>query len=209
MKTNNIKNEQISAFADGEIDIQQLSALMIDVRQEQHFETWNLYHQIGDVLRSDEMAQNGSKDFNATLFARLSSEPAYLLAAPLPADMSTRAVPLGSMTSNSPGRRLVRSSRMISGIAAGVAVLYFGGAYLVQGGGDGASVNRLTAWTRQAPDSASLLAKNTAVGSSPQIVVMRDPQIDAYLIAHQQFSPSLYGTAQFARAANFANESAK
>lgn len=40
--------------------------------------------------------------------------------------------------------------------------------------------------------------------SSPDGVVLRDPRIDDYLLAHQRFSPSVYSTAQYARSATFA-----
>jgi sigma-E factor negative regulatory protein RseA len=40
---------------------------------------------------------------------------------------------------------------------------------------------------------------STAAGE----VVLRDPRIDDYLLAHQRFSPSMYSTAQFARSATF------
>ena len=194
MKSNNIKDEQISAFADGEIDADQLHALMMECRQTNHLAQWDLYHHIGDVLRSDEMAQDCSTDFSAQLSARLAMEPAYM--------------PVGASTSPSLGHRWARSSRMISGIAAGAAALYFGGAYLMQPTNDGGMLQRLSAQARLAPGFTIIPAEGAQVAVGTQ-VVMRDPQIDAYLIAHQQFSPSLYSTAQFARAASFANESAK
>lgn len=209
MKTNNIKNEEISAFADGEIDTAQLDALMRECDQEQHLRAWDIYHRIGDVLRSDEMAQNCSTDFNTKLSARLASEPVFLMPDILAHRMDGTIAPFDTITSHSSERRFVRSSRMISGIAAGVAVLYFGGTYLVQGKGDGSTLNGLTASMRQLPDTSSMATKIDPVATAKQIVVMRDPQIDAYLIAHQQFSPSLYSTAPFARAASFANASAK
>ncbi len=209
MKTNNIKNEQISAFADGEIDAAELNALMLDCRQEQHLQCWDVYHQIGDVLRSDDMAQTCSTDFNAKLFARLASEPAYPSPIPLNGGIRLNTLPLGSIAPHTSKRRFVRSSRMILGIAAGAAVLYSGGAYLVQGRSDGGSLNRLATWTHQQSDVGTSVPKATQAAPGSQVVVMRDPQIDAYLIAHQQFSPSLYSTAQFARAASFANESTK
>jgi sigma-E factor negative regulatory protein RseA len=40
-------------------------------------------------------------------------------------------------------------------------------------------------------------------GTGTGEVVLRDPRIDDYLLAHQRFSPSMYSTAQFARSATF------
>jgi sigma-E factor negative regulatory protein RseA len=43
----------------------------------------------------------------------------------------------------------------------------------------------------------------TVTATMPEGVVLRDPRIDDYLLAHQRFSPSMYSTAQFARSATF------
>jgi sigma-E factor negative regulatory protein RseA len=45
--------------------------------------------------------------------------------------------------------------------------------------------------------------------NAPEGVVLRDPRIDEYLLAHQRFSPSVYSTAQYARSATFATDSNK
>ena len=209
MKTNNMNNESVSAFADGEIDNAQLEAMMLECRQEQHLEAWDIYHQIGDILRSDEMAQNCSANFNKKLAAQLALEPTYFLPAAPGLHHRSQGIASDPTIQRSSRRRYARSSRLISGIAAGAAVLYFGGAYLVEGNGKNDATNGLTASMRQQVGSGLTLAKATQVAASNRVVVLRDPQIDAYLIAHQQFSPSLYSTAQFARAASFANDSAK
>jgi sigma-E factor negative regulatory protein RseA len=39
--------------------------------------------------------------------------------------------------------------------------------------------------------------------------MLRDPDIDDYLLAHQRFSPSVYSTAQYARSATFATDTEK
>ncbi len=48
-----------------------------------------------------------------------------------------------------------------------------------------------------------------ADGKPVEVVYLRDPLIDQYLLAHQRFSPSVYSTAQYARSAAFANEKDK
>lgn len=209
MKINNTKNEQISAFADGEIDIEHVDALMREFRHEPHLHTWEAYHQIGDTLRSDDMGQNCSANFSAKLMARLATEPAYLSSNSfehLAGNTRQFSDSLGSRPSR---LRFIRSSRVMSGIAASAAVLYFGGSYLIQSTSDSKSLNELTAWAKSQPNLAAPLTKTAQTVSGNQVVVMRDPQIDAYLIAHQQFSPSLFSTTQYARAASFTNESAK
>ena len=39
---------------------------------------WDIYHQIGDVMRSDDMAINLSAEFAARMAARLDAEPAIV-----------------------------------------------------------------------------------------------------------------------------------
>jgi sigma-E factor negative regulatory protein RseA len=49
----------------------------------------------------------------------------------------------------------------------------------------------------------------TVSAAKPGTVVLRDAQIDEYLLAHQRFSPSLYSTALYARSSTFVTESDK
>jgi sigma-E factor negative regulatory protein RseA len=61
-----------------------------------------------------------------------------------------------------------------------------------------------------APAVASADARIAVVSANaPEGVVLRDPRIDEYLLAHQRFSPSVYSTAQYARSATFATDSNK
>jgi sigma-E factor negative regulatory protein RseA len=50
---------------------------------------------------------------------------------------------------------------------------------------------------------AAASAPKTITVASQDGEVLRDPQIDEYLLAHQRFSPSVYSTAQYARSASF------
>jgi sigma-E factor negative regulatory protein RseA len=52
-----------------------------------------------------------------------------------------------------------------------------------------------------AADQAATVATSGSDG-----VILRDPGIDDYLLAHQRFSPSVYSTAQYARSATFSNK---
>jgi len=55
MNTKDMSREQISALADGELVDQQIDIALAVLRKPEEQVTWDLYHQIGDVLRSDEM----------------------------------------------------------------------------------------------------------------------------------------------------------
>ena len=207
MKTNNINNEKISAFADGEIGVEQQAAMMLASSDPEFRQSWAMYHHIGDVLRADDMAQDCSTEFNTTLYARLALEPSYLLPQSKPAAVDLRPPQNSAMAGSTRQRRFSGSSRLLSSIAAGAAVIYFGGSYLMNFAGVGTAPS-LAMKSIAVPNVAAEQATMTPPHSAEQ-VVLRDVRMDAYLLAHQQFSPSLYSTAQFARSASFANESVK
>jgi len=60
-----------------------------------------------------------------------------------------------------------------------------------------------------APVVTAAVAPETITVASKDGEVLRDPRIDDYLLAHQRFSPSVYSSAQYARAATFAVDSDK
>lgn len=74
----NSKREQVSALADGELGIAQARQLLTQMHDDEARATWELYHRIGDVIRSDEMAAPVSDDFAARFAARFESEPPLL-----------------------------------------------------------------------------------------------------------------------------------
>ena len=71
MKKDEKIRQQISALADGELDPSQLKSLLIELRQPEARADWDIYHRIGDVLRSETMAREPSADFTQRLAARL------------------------------------------------------------------------------------------------------------------------------------------
>jgi len=84
MNTKSLVHERISVFADGETSDEQLDIALAELRNEDGKATWELYHQIGDLLRSDEMAIPLSAGFSAAMAKRLAAEPA-LVAPVIPA----------------------------------------------------------------------------------------------------------------------------
>ena len=85
MKKDEKIRQQISALADGELDPSQLKSLLIELRQPEARADWDIYHRIGDVLRSETMAREPSADFTQRLAARLEQEPSLLAPRRLPA----------------------------------------------------------------------------------------------------------------------------
>lgn len=204
MNTSNKINEAISTLADGEASDAEIDAALAALETEEGRAQWAMLHQIGDALRSDETAAPMRAEFLPALFARLDAEPVVLAPAAQPAADGPSAT-ADSVTRPGLARRFA-----VPGIAAAAAAAFalFGGSQLMV-------AQRAPA----APEAAVMLASASqppaaragAAGSaaSEQAELLRDPDIDQYLMAHQRFSPSFYSTAQYARSPVFAAESGK
>jgi sigma-E factor negative regulatory protein RseA len=224
--------ESISALSDGELQDSRVDAVMAQLQQADARLTWDAYQQIGDVLRSEDMATAMSPGFNARLFARLDAEPTVI--APALVGDAGRAAGwqrgcddivveggaamiggngLAGAVRASPGR--LRRYGVPGMAAAAVAALVFV-----------STPQLMVALTHSPASIVSLVspgnfsrasAQGTLIASADGKVaaateggdVMRDPGLDEYLLAHQRFSPSVYSTAQFARSSTFANESGR
>lgn len=167
----------LSALLDGHApgadaqSVQRACALWRDDAQaRQDWHAWNL---LGDVMRSDELAQSPSHDaaFLARLRERLASEPVVLAPAPVVA----AATPL----------RNWRQAWMLPGaVAAGFVAVA------------GVLVLARTEQAPAAPVLASTAAPGLSLASVPGasaasvsvpggLALVRDPQLDSYLRAHQ------------------------
>lgn len=217
MNTKNMTQEQISAFSDGEAD-NQLDMVLEALRERDGQATWDVYHHIGDVLRSDEMAFAMRPDFAARMAARLEAEPTVIAPAVRQALVRRQAItsdeaavsvhPLSS-------RHLTRFA--MAGAAAAVAAIALVTApqmmVALNGGasGPGKPLNVATV-TKSAPLNPAIIVaapSEVVAVNLREGVVLRDPRIDDYLLAHQRFSPSVYSTAQYARSAAFSTEQNK
>lgn len=156
----------LSALADGDQDsLPRAAALWRDDAAAR--ECWHLYHLIGDVMRSDDLASRPGRDvaFVARLRARLASEPVPLAPAPV--------VPPSA-------RRL--GWRAPAAVAAGfvavaVAVVWMrpqglGGEQLAVAGGAG-------------PVSGETMRVVSSRSAGIDSSTIRDARLDAYLRAHQ------------------------
>ncbi|WP_034292068.1 sigma-E factor negative regulatory protein [Herbaspirillum sp. RV1423] len=215
MDTKEISREQISALADGELVDEHVNMALVVLRQPEEQATWDLYHQIGDVLRSDEMAFSLSDGFAAKMRARLDVEPA-IIAPQLKTAAEQIIVPAvvngnGALFRKRFVRRFVMPGAAVA--AAVVAVVF------VTAPQQSVTManNGLAAPTVIAPSAVAAVAAKSAASQGPVQVsslaqqgeVARDPRIDDYLLAHQRFSPSMYSSVQYARSAAFAIDSDK
>ncbi len=209
MKVIEMNQEEISVFADGELALQRVDFIAQALRHPAQQDSWNLYHQIGDILRSDDMAIAFSADFSARMAARIDAEPIFI--APASANTTTPGSPGGRAWS---GR-----GWLVPGLVAAATAVYFVAPQWLVASRTFAekSFAQASSWQAggvqgvDAPlPAVATLASNSAVGSGgEQAVVLRDPRIDEYLLAHQRFSPSMYSSAQFARSATFASDANK
>lgn len=202
MNTKDMTQEQISALADGELSSAYIDMALAALRQTESRDTWDVYHQIGDILRSDDMALNMSSDFSARMAARLDAEPT-IIAAPLAvtAQPSEQIAVGGGQPvhiSVAGGRRSIKRFALPGMAAAAVAAAAF--------------IISPQLAVVSAPAPAAVATPQLALASNAGDVrvmthageVLRDSRMDEYLSAHQRFSPSLYSAAQYARPAKFA-----
>ena len=193
MNTKEVAQEQISALADGELEGSQVDLAFAALRDQERQADWVIYHQIGEVLRSDDMAVRLSPGFSARMSALLEQEPAIVAPMRQPDAAPERA------------RRRWTIPSMAAAAAVATVAFVTTPQLMVAMKGDTAAPGASTAIAVSAPvaDTPVVAAK------APEGVILRDPRIDDYLLAHQRLSPSFYSTAQYARSAAFANESNK
>jgi len=208
MNTKEITQEQISALADGELSGAYVDMALAALRHNEGRATWDVYHQIGDIMRSDDMALSLSPDFTSRMFARLEAEPAMIVAPLAVGPVVAEQVAIND-GSTAIGKRSMRRFALPSmAAAAAVAAVAF------------ITVPQMMSVDKQSANPAILSAAQISLASASNVnvgygtpmvataagdtEVLRDPRIDEYLAAHQRFSPSLYSTAQYARSATFA-----
>lgn len=208
------KLEDISALTDGEMSEAAISAFLAQMNSPQEKQTWDIYHQIGDVLRSDDLAVPVSADFAKKFSARFASEPVILLPETHRKNKQSEGFPY-----------LRTYMGMASATAAAIFALLVIPPLLHQKDQSATSVQvAQNAQSRGAAAPIQLASAPVLVNESPQQVVsndaeavvagkavnekpdvrvemLRDPRIDSYLLAHQRFSPSI-GSTQYVTRAN-------
>ncbi len=202
----NLTREQISALLDGELDEARTEAVLALLEQAEGRVSWELYHQAGDALRSEEIPLAMSPDFSRKLFARLDAEPIIIAPGAIPA-------PVHAPAGGSALRRFALPGMVAAAAVATVAFITTP-QLMVADSASGAPPTVVATSTQ--PLLAKAALKSSSVVEVPVVtqvateeIMLRDPSIDDYLFAHQRFSPSVYSTAQFARSATFASDSGK
>jgi sigma-E factor negative regulatory protein RseA len=198
METKNMTQEQISALLDSELSDAHIEVALAALRHSEGRATWDVYHQIGDVLRSDDMAQAPSKDFMARMMARLDEEPP-ILAPPVSRQTEQQLAQANGAMFSPRLKRLAFPSAMA---AALVCALVFAPQMMKSSKSDVVEPSE-TVVLPASPGGANSVIATTANSSQQEGTVLRDPRYNQYLLAHQRFSPSWNSTAQYARSATY------
>ena len=192
MNTNKTMDARISAFADGSLDVAQHNQLLLALEHPEARQTWETYHRIGDALRSPETVIDFSAGFASKMAGLLAAEPAH---------PSGAAVVASTLNNGSIGfRRAVATVRRFGMRGAGVAAVVVFMLVAIPKLGHLQHANSSAAGI-SAPGGVGSVARANAAGD-----VLRNPQVDEYLLAHQRYSPSVYSTAQFARSSIFSTD---
>jgi len=204
------KREQLSALADGQLQGAELADALAYVGQdEEAMATWQLYHLVGDVLRSPELAQSVDTGFMSRLRTELAKEPVPVRvqeSVPQPIQVAVVA-PVATAAANASVFRW----KMAAGFASMAAVAAIGWSSLssLQGGAGqppaGAQLAQQQSAERPA-QAGSVAAPVVAVADADgQQVMIRDPRLDELLAAHKQFgsTSALQMPAGFLRNATF------
>lgn len=174
MDRGEITREQVSALADGELDEAQTRALLDRMSDPALRATWDRYHQIGDLIRSDEMAVPVRTGVAARVAARLASEPALL----------------------APRRSLL--AKLGAWPAALAAVAAAGVGFFIAPGMFGSSAPTADGALVQVAGSSHAM-HGVALAESSDIAAVAQAGAADYIRLHQSAHPALYGMAPLAR----------
>lgn len=158
--------EALSALADGEADVAEVARACASWRDDAKVRArWSDYHLIGDVMRSDELADaSGSSHFLKSFRERLVQEPVVLAPAGLVARHQSSVVDIGvlAVPPAEPLRRRVWAGPMA---VAACFVMVVGALVTNQGGsppGSSLPANSLAQGAFSTPDRTQAFAPSTA-----------------------------------------------
>jgi sigma-E factor negative regulatory protein RseA len=193
--------ERLSALVDGELDDRAVAQACAHWRESAESRAaWHSYHLIGDVLRSDDLANDAARDtrFMAALRARLANEPVVLA----PQSVATARLDIHAEAAHPPHGAARRWSWMTpTAVAAGFVAV--AGVLTLTRTSDVLPDRSPAAGLAQATPAVArpVLASSVLDGSSspsatepPTFIasgeLIRDARLDRYLAAHQQFAGS-------------------
>lgn len=197
MMKQQMNKELLSALVDGELHGEELEQALACAEGPEGCASWELYHLVGDVLRSPDLAHHSQHDLLSGLRAQLANEPALMLE-----PSQIKQVTAGLEPAHGPVVALRDPAANGAVFRWKVAASF-------------ASVAAVAAlgWNLMANPASEQGAQMASVqGVSPPVLVatengdvLRDPRLDALLDSHQQYlsRASLQTPADFLRNASF------
>lgn len=193
--------ELLSALVDGELTGTELEQALAVAEDAQGQRNWQLYHLVGDVLRSPDLAHHSQRDVLTGLRARLAQEP------PLQSTQETalqlapgvlEQVQVPAAVRDQAANASVFRWKLAAGFASIAAV---------------AAVGWQVMALQAVPVGGAQLAQNAApavvavAADDGKTVMLRDPNLDALLALHEQYAnrPGLQVPAEFLRNASLAH----
>ncbi len=221
------KLEQLSALADGELSSEQLQAALAYAQSDAGQQAWRMYHLVGDVLRSPELAHHSRNDVLSGVRARLALEPRPALVAVASEQLEQIARPAQdrAVANGAPVRDAANASvfrwKMAAGFASVAAVAAIGWSVMLGAppGSGAPGQGPALALVEPVPAGSAAGAQDVPLGATAQSssvvavagpngqsVMLRDPRLDALLASHPQYSgpATLQMPASFLRNADFA-----
>ena len=197
MMEQKMNKELLSAMVDGELRGEELEQALACAESAEGCASWELYHLVGDVLRSPDLAHHSQHDLLTGLRTQLAQEPALQLQSSqlqqVAAGMEQTQAPVVALRDPAANHSVFRWK--VAASFATVAAMAALGWNLVATPVDGQG-----AQLASAPGANSSVVVATENGS-----VLRDPRLDALLANHQQYASraSLQTPADFLRNASF------
>lgn len=205
-----LKNKELlSALVDGELQGEALEQALACAEDAEGCASWQLYHLVGDVLRSPDLAHHSHHDLLSGLRVQLAQEPVPIRAA-MPAVQVASAqleqVAPGLVAQQAGGAVALRDPaanaavfrwKVAASFATVAAVAAISWHLMVPAGTTGPQL------AQSAHPTGSVVAVNADGG---QGVILRDPRLDALMANHQQYASraALQAPADFLRNASFA-----
>ncbi|MBP9941459.1 MAG: sigma-E factor negative regulatory protein [Comamonas sp.] len=197
MMKQQMNKELLSALVDGELHGEELEQALACAEGPEGCASWELYHLVGDVLRSPDLAHHSQHDLLSGLRAQLANEPALMLESAqikqVTAGLEPAHGPVVALRDPAANGAVFRW-KVAASFASVAAVAALG-------------------WNLMANPASEQGAQMASVQgvSAPVLVatengdVLRDPRLDALLDSHQQYlsRASLQTPADFLRNASF------
>lgn len=204
------QREQVSALADGQLQgVAFATAVESVLADAEARESWHLYHLVGDVLRSGELAACGhDSEFVARVRRRLHGEvisPAsWVRMDDSAGGMASEGRPAVPVAANA----AVFRWKLVAGLASLAAVAAVGWHAIGGAGGrpDGAQLAQATPPQGVlAVQAVATMPSSAEAGAEGIPVMLRDPLLDELLAAHRQLggASALQNPSGFLRNATF------